>query len=272
MNGFGDTVTGYGCCSSCPCSKESRGQDRGQQGKGTFPRKVWACGVCCPEDVGSPSSPKQNPVRQMRAAPAVLDAPVPDAAVIPKVAIEKVSLALPPRGFVMVVHPPWQRPGKANAMPMAAGMEPPAGMPRGPASSTDGVPVKAMPPVPVLPAPPATAVTTTMVVEAAGLVTKSALHPPLPESVAIIDVPEAAEMDTLAPTISKASAAISMIEEIGDDGLDSPSSRSPITPPAMPLIAPGFPQPGTPASAFGAISAPGDPDDESPMLEVSDEG
>ena len=59
-----------------------------------------------------------------------------------------------------------------KAMPMAAGMEPPAGMPRGPASSTDGVPVKAMPPVPVLPAPPATAVTTTMVVEAPGLVTK----------------------------------------------------------------------------------------------------
>ena len=50
-------------------------------------------------------------------------------------------------------------------------------------SSTDGVPVKATPPVPVLPAPPpATAVTTTMVVEAPGLVTKSALHPPLPIS------------------------------------------------------------------------------------------
>ena len=76
----------------------------------------------------------------------------------------------------------------------------------------------------------------------------------------------------LAPTISKASAATFMIEEIGDSGLDSPSSRSPITPPAMPPIAPGFPQPGTPASAFGAISAPGDPDDESPMLEILDEG
>ena len=151
-------------------------------------------------------------------------------------------------------------------------MEPPAGMPRGPASSTDGVPVKAMP-VPVLPAsPPATAVTTTMVVEAPGVVTKSALHPPLPESVAMINVPEAAEMVNLAPTILKASAATFMIEEIGDYGLDSPSSRSPITPPAMPLIAPGFPQPGTPASAFGAISAPGDPDHESPMLEISDEG
>ena len=36
-----------------------------------------------------------------------------------------------------------------KAMPMAAGMEPPAGMPRGPASSAEGVPVKAMP-VPVL--------------------------------------------------------------------------------------------------------------------------
>ena len=166
----------------------------------------------------------------------------------------------------MIVHPPWQPPAKA--MPVTAGVEPPAG----PASSTDGVPVKAMPPVPVLPAPPATAVTTTMVVEAPGLVTKSALHPPLPESVAIINVPEAAEMVNLAPTISKASAAISMIEEMGDHGSDSPSSRSPITPPAMPLIAPGFPQPGTPASAFGAISAPGDPDDESPVLEVSDEG
>ena len=167
----------------------------------------------------------------------------------------------------MIVHPPWQPPAKAmpmtagveppaKAMPMAAGMEPPAGMPRGPAPSTDG----------------ATAVTTTMVVEAPGLVTKSALHPPLPESVAIINVPEAAEMVNLAPTISKASAAISMIEEMGDHESDSPSSRSPITPPAMPLIAPGFPQPGTPASAFGAISAPGDPDDESPVLEVSDEG
>ena len=113
----------------------------------------------------------------------------------------------------------------------------------------------------------ATAVTTTMVVEAPGVVTKSALHPPLPESVAMINVPEAAEMVNLAPTISKASAATFMIEEIGDYGLDSPSSQSPITPPAMPLIAPGFPQPGTPASAFRAISAPGDPDDESPMLE-----
>ena len=197
--------------------------------------------------LAAPPPPKHIPVRQMRAAPAVLDAPVPDTAVTPNVAIEKVSPPLPPRGFVMIVHPPWQPPAKAM---------PPAGMPRGPASSTDGVPVKAMPPVPVLPAPPATAVTTTMVVEAPGLVTKSALHPPLPESVAIINVPEAAEMVNLAPTISKASAAISMIEEMGDHGSDSPSSRSPITPPAMPLIAPGFPQHGTPASAFGAISAP----------------
>ena len=82
-----------------------------------------------------------------------------------------------------------------------------------------------------------TAVTTTMVVEAPGVVTKSALHPPLPKSVAMINVPEAAEMVNLAPTISKASAATFMIEEIGDYGLDSPSSRSPITPPAMPLIA-----------------------------------
>ena len=204
--------------------------------------------------------------------------------VIFKVAIEKVSPALPPRGFVMVVHPPWQPPGKAmpmtagvevavKAMPMAAGMEPPSSRNAAWASiKHDGVPVKAMPPVPVLPAPPATAVTTTMVVEAPGLVTKSALRTPLPESVAITNVPEASEMVNLAPTISKASAATFMIEEIGDYGLDSPSSRSPITPPAMPLIAPGFPQPGTPASAFGAISAPGDPDDESPMLEISDEG
>ena len=53
----------------------------------------------------------------------------------------------------------------------------------------------------------------------------------------MINVPEAAEMVNLAPTISKASAATCMIEEIGDYGLDSPSSRSPITPPAMPLIA-----------------------------------
>ena len=56
-NGFGDTVTDYECFSSCPCLKESRGQDRGQQGKGTFPGKVWACGVYCPEDVGSSSRP-----------------------------------------------------------------------------------------------------------------------------------------------------------------------------------------------------------------------
>ena len=92
----------------------------------------------------------------------------------------------------------------AKAMPMAA---PPAGMPRGPASSTDGVPVKAMPPVPVLPAPPA-ATTATAVEVPHFLVTKSALHPPLPESVAIINVPEAAEMVNLAPIWKNCSAGI----------------------------------------------------------------
>ena len=47
---------------------------------------------------GRAPPPKRIPVRQMRATPAALDAPVPDAAVIPKVAIEKVP-ALPPRGL-----------------------------------------------------------------------------------------------------------------------------------------------------------------------------
>ena len=90
-----------------------------------------------PKMLAAPPPPKRIPLRQMRAAPAALDAPVPDAAVISKVAIEKVSPALPPRGFVMVVRPPWQPPRKAmpmtagveppvKAMPMAAGMEPPA--------------------------------------------------------------------------------------------------------------------------------------------------
>ena len=45
--------------------------------------------------LAAPPPPKRILERQMRAAPAALDAPVPDAAVIPKVAIEKVSSALP---------------------------------------------------------------------------------------------------------------------------------------------------------------------------------
>ena len=76
-----------------------------------------------PKMLAAPPPPKHIPVRQMRAAPAVLDAPVPDTAVIPNVAIEKVSPPLPPRGFVMIVHPPCQPPAKA--MPLA-GMEPPS--------------------------------------------------------------------------------------------------------------------------------------------------
>ena len=219
--------------------------------KGNVPEKGLGR-VCCPEDVRSPSSSEAFPLRQMR-APAALDAPVrARCCCILKVAIEKVSPALPPRGFVMVVRRGGSH-GKAmpmtagveppvKAIPMAAGMEPPAGMPRGPASSTDGVPVKLC------------------------------QCQYCQRLLAMTNVPEAAEMVNLAPTISKASAATFMIEEIGDYGLDSPSSRSPITPPAMPLIVSGFPQPGTPASAFGAISAPGDPDDELPMLEISDEG
>ena len=169
--------------------KESRGQDRGQQGKGTFPRKVWPCGVYCPEDVGSSSSSETYSSEANACCPGGIGCSSARCCCHSQCGYEKVSPPLPSRGFVMIVHPPWQPPAKAmpgveppaKAMPMAAGMEPPAGMPRGPASSTDGVPVKAMPPVPVLPAPPATAVTTTMVVEAPGLVTKSALHPPLPE-------------------------------------------------------------------------------------------
>ena len=78
-----------------------------------------------PKMLAAPPPPKRIPLRQMRAAWAALDAPVPDAAVIPKVAIEKVSPALPPRDFVMVVRPPCQPPGKA--MPMTAGVEPPGG-------------------------------------------------------------------------------------------------------------------------------------------------
>ena len=53
-----------------------------------------------PKMLAAPPPAKRIPLRQMRAAPAALDA---DAAVIPKVAIEKVSPALQPCGFVMVV-------------------------------------------------------------------------------------------------------------------------------------------------------------------------
>ena len=64
-NGFGDTVTGYGCFSSCPCSKESRGQDRGQQGRG----RSGPVEYVAPKMLAAPPPPKRVPVRQMRATP-----------------------------------------------------------------------------------------------------------------------------------------------------------------------------------------------------------
>ena len=232
----------------------------------------------------------------MRAAPAVLDAPVSDAAVIPKVAIEKVSPGLAASWVCDGCAPALAATGKGTAYDGWSGASWKGnaydgwsgasckgnayggwngGSSRNAAwtgikhrwCTCEGYAASAS-----IASASRNCGDDYLVIEAPGLVTKSALHPSAPESVAMFNVPEAAEMVNLAPTISKASAAISMIEEIGDGGLDSPSSRSPITPPAMPLIAPGFPQPGTPASAVGAISAPGDPDDELPMLEVSDEG
>ena len=105
-NGFGDTVTGYGCFSSCPCSKESRGQDRGQQGKGTFPRKVWACQICCPEDVGSPSSSEAYSVEANACCPGGIGCSSARCCCYSQYGYRKGFSSLAASWFVMVVRPP----------------------------------------------------------------------------------------------------------------------------------------------------------------------